>query len=86
MCFEMPWGSALPRMVGRGALLAAHSRLESTRSATSIAGPGIGGLLVRSIGAGPALVVDALSGARVRRSRLTSAVWCSACGAAVGLW
>ncbi|SCE86732.1 Predicted arabinose efflux permease, MFS family [Micromonospora coriariae] len=59
--FETAWGTALPRMVGHGALLAAHSRLESVRSATSVGGPGVAGLLIRAVGPAAALVVDALS-------------------------
>lgn len=59
--FDTAWGSALPRLVGQNALVAAHSRLEATRSATGIAGPGLAGLLVRGIGAAPALLVDAAS-------------------------
>ncbi|WP_018348846.1 MFS transporter [Longispora albida] len=57
--FDTAWGSALPRMVGRAALVTAHSRLETTRSATSIGGPGLAGVLVRFAGAAPALLFDA---------------------------
>jgi MFS family permease len=59
--FDPAWGSALPRLVGRDALVSAHSRLEATRSATGIAGPGLAGLLVRWAGAASALFVDAAS-------------------------
>jgi MFS family permease len=59
--FDTAWGSALPRLVGPAALVSAHSRLEATRSATGIAGPGLAGLLVRVAGAAPALFIDAAS-------------------------
>jgi predicted MFS family arabinose efflux permease len=59
--FDTAWGSALPRLVGPGALVSAHSRLEATRSATGIAGPGLAGLLIRWVGAAPALFFDAAS-------------------------
>ncbi|MEV0274344.1 MFS transporter [Hamadaea sp. NPDC050747] len=59
--FDTAWGSALPRLVGSGALVQAHSRLEATRSATGIAGPGLAGLLIRGVGAAPALFLDAAS-------------------------
>ena len=83
--FETAWGIALRRMVGDGRLLAAYSRRESVRSATSVGGPGVAGLLIRAVGLVVALLVDdELSGQRrhglgeisrtVRRRSATSPV------------
>ena len=56
--FETAWA---PRCRGWWSMrpLAAHSRLELVRSATSVGGPGVAGLLIRAVGPAAALVVDA---------------------------
>lgn len=59
--FETAWGSLLPRITERDALITVNARLAAGRSVTAVAGPGAGGLLVRAIGAPGALVADVAS-------------------------
>lgn len=61
VCFDTGFGAALPRYIPSTALLTANSRLAAAKSATSIAGPGVGGILVRVIGAPLALLADTFS-------------------------
>lgn len=50
--------SFLPRLVERGQLQPAHARVDGTDAVSSTAGPALGGLLVSTIGAPLAVVVD----------------------------
>jgi MFS family permease len=54
-------GSLMPSLVGRERLADANGKLEMSRSAARVAGPGIGGALVQLMSAPLALVADALS-------------------------
>ena len=59
--FDTAYQSYLPSLVNRSQLTAGNSRLEASRSAAEVGGPGVGGLLVQLVTAPYALVVDALS-------------------------
>jgi MFS family permease len=59
--FDTAYQSYLPSLVGRSQLTAGNSRLEASRSAAEVGGPGVGGLLVQLVTAPYALVVDAVS-------------------------
>lgn len=59
--FDVAYQSWLPDLVGRPALLKANARMGAIESAGRLAGPGIAGLLVASVGAAYALGTDALS-------------------------
>jgi len=59
--FDVSYQSYLPSLVQRGDLVDANSKLEVTRSAAQIGGPGLAGLLVRAVGASYAVLADALS-------------------------
>jgi MFS family permease len=59
--FDLAYQSYLPTLVGRSQLTAGNSRLEASRSAAEVGGPGVGGLLVQAASAPYALVVDAVS-------------------------
>ena len=59
--FDTANRSFLPAIVGREELLDANSRLEATASASRVAGPSLGGLLVQLLTAPFAVLVDALS-------------------------
>jgi MFS family permease len=59
--FMVAYQSFIPTLVGRGRITEANAALEATSSATAVAGPGIGGLLVQLLGAPFALVLDGLS-------------------------
>ncbi|MHB8470070.1 MAG: MFS transporter [Gaiellaceae bacterium] len=59
--FDVAYQSFLPSLVGREHLVEGNSKLELSRSAAQIAGPGAGGLLVGAITAPYAIVADALS-------------------------
>ena len=59
--FDVAYQSYVPSLVGRAQLTAANSRLEASRSAAEVGGPGVGGLLVQLATAPYALLVDALS-------------------------
>ena len=61
MLFNIANRSMLPSLVARDELVEANSKLAVGRSASEIAGPGIGGILVQLITAPVALVVDALT-------------------------
>jgi MFS family permease len=59
--FDVAYQSFLPALVGRAQLVEGNSKLEVSRSAAQIAGPGIAGGLVQLITAPMAIVVDATS-------------------------
>lgn len=59
--FDIAYQSYLPALVGREQIVEGNSKLEVSRSAAQIAGPGLGGALVQWIGAPLTILVDALS-------------------------
>jgi MFS family permease len=59
--FEIAYQSILPELVERDRLAEGNSRLEVSRSASQVIGPGIGGALIGTVGAPVAIVADALS-------------------------
>lgn len=59
--FEVAYQSFLPALVGRAQLVEGNSKLEVSRSAAQIAGPGVAGGLVQLVTAPIAIVVDAAS-------------------------
>jgi len=61
VAFDVAYQSYLPALIGRDQLVEGNSRLELSRSAAQIGGPGIGGLLVATLTAPFAVFVDAVS-------------------------
>lgn len=61
LCFDIAYRAYLPALVGRGRLLEANSKLELSRSAAEIAGPGLAGALIQWLTAPIAITLDALS-------------------------
>jgi MFS family permease len=59
--FDVAYQSYLPALVARDQLADGNAKLEVSRSAAAIAGPGIGGLLIQAIGAAAATFADAVS-------------------------
>ena len=59
--FDVAYPSYLPALVGRDQLVRANAWLESSRSATQLTGPGLGGWLVQLAGAPLAVAADAAS-------------------------
>jgi MFS family permease len=59
--FDVAAVSVLPSLVGRDNLLQANAAIETSRSAGTVAGPGIGGALVGAVKASGAIAVDAAS-------------------------
>jgi Major Facilitator Superfamily len=59
--FEVAYFAYLPALVGREQLVAANGRLQASESVASIAGPGLGGLLVQVLTAPLAIAGDACS-------------------------
>jgi MFS family permease len=59
--FDVAYQSYLPSLVERGQLVDGNSKLEISRSAAQIGGPGLGGVLVSAITAPMAVLVDAVS-------------------------
>jgi MFS family permease len=59
--FELAYTSYLPALVDREQLIEGNSKLEVSRSAAQIGGPGLGGVLVDLISAPGAVLVDAAS-------------------------
>jgi MFS family permease len=59
--FDVAYQSYLPSLVSRTQLVEGNSKLEVSRSAAQIGGPGIGGVLVEVITAPYAVVADAVS-------------------------
>jgi MFS family permease len=59
--FDVSYQSYLPSLVDRDQIVEGNSRLETSRSAAQIAGPGIGGVLIGAVSAPIAVVADAVS-------------------------
>jgi MFS family permease len=59
--FDVAYQSYLPSLVEREQIVDGNSKLESTRSAAQIVGPGISGFLIGAIGAPFATLLDSLS-------------------------
>ncbi|MBC5804959.1 MAG: MFS transporter [Candidatus Eremiobacter antarcticus] len=59
--FDVAYQSYLPSLVQRSALLEGNAKLEISRSASEVAGHGLGGVLVQALGAPLAILADALS-------------------------
>ena len=59
--FDVAYPSYLPALVGRDELVRANAYLETSRSATQLTGPGLGGWLVQLAGAATAVLADAVS-------------------------
>jgi len=60
--FSLIAGQAyLPSLVGRDELVAANTRIAVSQSTASVAGPGLGGLLVQAVTAPVAIALDAVS-------------------------
>jgi MFS family permease len=59
--FDVAYQSYLPSIVERRALVDGNSKLEFSRAAASVAGPGLGGALVGALTAPYAVLVDAVS-------------------------
>jgi MFS family permease len=59
--FDISYQAIVPELVARDRLQEANSRLEISRSAALVLGPGLGGFLVGVMSAPTAIVVDALS-------------------------
>jgi MFS family permease len=59
--FDVAYQSYLPSLVDRDQIVDGNSKLEISRSAAQISGPGIGGILVQVLTAPYAVLVDALS-------------------------
>ena len=59
--FDVSYQSYLPSLVEREQLLEGNAKLEISRSATQLAGPGIAGAMIAALTAPVAVLVDALS-------------------------
>ena len=59
--FDVAYQSYIPALVGRGDVVEANSKLEISRAAAQIAGPGIAGGLIALLTAPVAVLVDAVS-------------------------
>ena len=59
--FDVSYQSYLPSLVERDQLIEGNSKLEISRSAAQLAGPGLGGVLVEALTAPVAVLVDAIS-------------------------
>ncbi len=59
--FDVAYQSYLPSVVERSQLVDGNSKLEISRAASQIAGPGLAGILIGAITAPLAILVDALS-------------------------
>jgi len=59
--FDIAYLSYLPALVERGQLLEGNAKLETTRSAAQVGGPGLAGILVGALTAPVAILADALS-------------------------
>ncbi|MBA3376642.1 MAG: MFS transporter [Actinobacteria bacterium] len=59
--FDVAYQSYLPSLVERDQIVEGNSKLEVSRSAAQIGGPGIGGVLIELITAPYAILVDAVS-------------------------
>ena len=61
VCFDVAYQSYLPSLVEREQIIDGNSKLEISRSAAQIGGPGLAGLLVQAVTAPYAILVDAVS-------------------------
>src|SRR5690349_12997035 len=59
--FDVGTNTFLPTIVSREELTTRNSLVSATHSATTLGGPGLGGLIVQLLGAVPTLLVDAAS-------------------------
>ncbi len=59
--FDVSYQSYLPSLVAREQLVEGNSKLEISRSAAQLAGPGLAGLLVEAVKAPGAVLIDAIS-------------------------
>src|SRR5437588_10218300 len=59
--FDVAYPSLLPSLVDRSQLVEGNAKLEVTRSAAQIGGPGIAGVLIGAVTAPYAIVADAVS-------------------------
>jgi MFS family permease len=59
--FDVAYQAYLPSLVGHEALVDGNSKLELSRAAAQVAGPGLGGVLVATVTAPFAVAADALS-------------------------
>jgi len=59
--FDVSYQSFLPSLVGSSELVAANSRLTGSAQVAGVAGPGVAGALVQSVGGAYAIAVDAVS-------------------------
>lgn len=59
--FDVAYMSYLPSLVGRNQLLEGNAKLEMSRSAAQIAGPGMSGFLIGLLSAPLAIVLDSIS-------------------------
>lgn len=59
--FDVAYTAYLPSLVERGQLVDGNSKLEMSRSAAQIAGPGSAGALVQLVGGALAIALDAIS-------------------------
>ncbi len=59
--FDVAYQSYLPALVDRDQLVEGNSKLETSRSAAQITGPGIAGVAIGALGAPLAIVLDSLS-------------------------
>ena len=61
MFFDVAYQSYLPSIVERDQLVEGNSKLEITRSAAQILGPGLAGILIGVFKAPFAMIIDSLS-------------------------
>jgi MFS family permease len=59
--FDVAYQSYLPSLVDRAGLVEGNSKLEVSRSAAQLAGPGVAGILVAAVTAPAAILLDAIS-------------------------
>lgn len=59
--FDVAYQSYLPSLVDRRQITEGNSKLEGSRAVAQVAGPGLGGFMIRFFGAPVMIVVDALS-------------------------
>jgi MFS family permease len=59
--FDVSYQSYLPSLVARDRLVEGNSKLEISRSAAQLGGPGVAGALIGIIGAPVAIILDAIS-------------------------
>jgi predicted MFS family arabinose efflux permease len=59
--FDIAYLAYVPNLVSRSDILEANTKLEISHSASHLAGPSIGGVLIQLIGAAQAMLADALS-------------------------